>query len=223
MDSDTLLSRLRRLTRDEISDDKPNGQSVFWYQVGRAVVYLWEKSKPGLRWLNRFFGWFFRWYVRQWQKVVYRKVGDVKVFSTPRASAMVVFTLWYALFGFYPTVLFVWEAFWYTVSSETETIYTNGSQEIDPPDGDVWSIKGCESLPCSDQNAIYYRVKATLFHHVYSLVTRGQFFLPDYVAAPVPSTLTRCRIHHYFFRVKFLMRNLNIYPLALSITCEKSL
>ena len=98
-----------------------------------------------------------------------------------------------------------------------ETVYLIDSQEIDP-DGDVHAIRGCRSLPCTESNSLYFRVRPDLAHTLYSLLAQGDFFYPDLTASVVTPGLNRCTVTSYGVRMRVL-RGWGYYPDLLNATC----
>jgi hypothetical protein len=172
---------------------RPVARTVFW----RPLKYLLRK------------------YWALWDRVVYLKSGH---FSRLRAGLMVTATI-AALYVIPQLILFVLHTALFVVTAKSETVYLTQSQEI-YPDDDIHSVKGCEELPCTEQNSIYYRVRPHHFHHAWSLVTRGSLFFPDYVAATVPPGVSRCTTLSYGLRLKLLMRQWDVYPDLLDAICQ---
>lgn len=73
---------------------------------------------------------------------------------------------------------------------------------------------------CTDENSIYFRIRATPFNEAWNVVHHGSLFFPDYLAAAIPVTVSRCTITTYGIRVKLFMRGTEIYPDLLESSCE---
>jgi hypothetical protein len=194
---------------------------VFLLQVGQALFWIYQKFlRPITSRLWRLAGWLFTWYRRIWRRwTYYTNEYGVQRFSKIRGGLMIIATV-VALHYVPHTLFFMWQAGLYTVTSNVnETVYLTNSQEIDPVEN-VHSVQGCHSLPCTDDNSVYFRIRATYFHEVWSLLNGHGFFFPDYVAAAVPIGASKCVITAYGIRVKLFMRAGNIYPDLLAISCQ---
>lgn len=164
-----------------------------------------------------------RLYASLWKKTVYTKdkQGDI-CFSKKRSGLLVIatlFFLWNLPFFLSGTIEFIWDTTSMAVSYKTEEIiYLGKSQEIDPA-GNVFSAQGCEQIRCTDQTSIYFRIKPSLAHQLWSLFHYGNFFFPDYVSAGIQNDINKCKVTGYGSRWKFLVRNWEIYPQILSVDC----
>lgn len=188
----------------------------FTYQLLVAAHWVWDTLlRPVSRPLTRVGKWLVSRYMRLWDRVVYTKEG---YFSKVRAGVMLASTI--AFLWVLPHVLlFAAQAGLFLATVQKETIFLTQAQEI-VPDEDIHSVRGCESEVCDADNSVYFRVRPTGFHQVWSLLTRGSIFLPDYVTSPVAPGLNRCEVVSYGFRAKFLMRNWDVYPDLLSARCS---
>lgn len=189
----------------------------FFIQVFAGFVWFWENVLRPVT-VNIFwrpFSWAFGKYRRLWDRVVYLKTGH---FSYPRAGMMVTASI-AAMFVIVPAVSFVFDAGMFFLSKKRETVYLTQSQEI-YPDLDIHSVKGCETLPCSDDSAIYFRVRPHYFHQVWSLMSGKGLFYPDYVASAVPPGISKCETLSYGMRFKVLARQFDLYPDLLEARCE---
>jgi hypothetical protein len=162
----------------------------------------------------------FRWYRWLWDKVVYRQDQyKNRLFSKTRAGLLLTATIVFAWFILLPLLEFLFDVGLYLATvRKDEVVYLTNSQEIIPEEN-VHSVQGCHSLPCTDDNSVYFRIRATPFNEVWSLVQGHGLFFPDYVAAAVPLTISRCTITSYGMRIKFVVRNLDIYPDVLRTEC----
>jgi hypothetical protein len=196
---------------------------IFWYQIVRSVTWVWLNI---LRPLLRFFiftpmKWLWGKYRALWDQVVYVKdqYGD-RTFSKVRGGLFLTATL-YVVYILPNLIELVWDTALYAATAQRhEQVYLISSQEI-YPDRDIHAVKGCDALPCNDQNSFYFRVRPTLFNHIWSLLHHATVFFPDYVAAAAPAGITPCRVTNYGIRVKFVMKGLDLYPDALEISCAK--
>lgn len=165
----------------------------------------------------------FRLYADIWHAYAYveDKDGD-EVFSKRRGGIMVLATLvflWMLPSFLAGTAEFIIDTSRMATSwKEKEVWYLGKSQEIDP-EGNVFSAQGCESIQCSDQTSIYFRIKPSLAHHLWSLYNNGNIFFPDFVAAGIQNDINKCTVTGYGVRWKFLVRNWDVYPQILSVDC----
>ncbi|MGH1375219.1 MAG: hypothetical protein ACRBCK_02625 [Alphaproteobacteria bacterium] len=165
----------------------------------------------------------FQWYRALWNIVVYVPTNDNDtIFSKQRAGLLVLGTLtflWMLPAIFNGTVEFVWDTSrMATTYKSKEVWYLGKSQEIDPA-GNIFSAQGCESVECSDQTSIYFRIKPSLAHHLWSMYHNGNVFFPDYVAAGIQNDINKCEVTGYGVRWKFLVRNWDVYPQILAVNC----
>lgn len=186
----------------------------FFYQFLAGLVWLYEKTiRPVTLPFWRLGRYLFRQYRRLWDRVVYTRSGT---FSRVRAGAMIVATA-ASFWIITPVLQFVAEASLFAVTYGTEEIYLIKSQEIDSNDN-LHAVTGCEQLPCTEANSVYYRVREDNFNSLWSLLRHGTLFYPDYVAT-VPG-LSKCRVTSYGIRFKFAMRQWNVYPDMLEAHCD---
>jgi hypothetical protein len=192
----------------------------FVLQVGVAAAWVWAHVlHPLWRALTWVFRKLFRQYRKVWALTVYRRdgFGNLRLSKT-RAGVFFAGTL-VSLFFIVELIGFGFDSTMYlTTGHHNEVMYLTSSQEVDAP-GNVHAVKGCDALPCSDTDSVYFRVTPSAFNHVWSLVHSHTLFFPDYVSAAVPPGLNRCVISSYGVRVKFLMRGFDIYPELLKASC----
>jgi hypothetical protein len=187
----------------------------FLYQLAHGLVWFYENViRPVTRPFIRAAKWVYFRYRELWDWFVYTKSGH---FSRTRAGALVTLTVAF-IYALPKAALLTYDAGLFLVTSKYEDTYLTFSQEI-YPDYDIHSVKGCEELPCTDQNAIYYRVRPHYFHHLWSLYKHGSIFYPDFVAAAVPPGISKCHVLSYGFRIKILIRQFDIYQDLLEISC----
>jgi hypothetical protein len=162
----------------------------------------------------------FRWYRWFWDKAVY--VEDRyknRMFSKTRAGVFLAASIVFAWFILVPALVFLFDiGLYFATVRKDETVYLTNSQEIIPEEN-VHSVQGCHSLPCTDDNSVYFRIRGTLFNEAWSLVHGRGIFYPDYIAAAVPLSISRCTITSYGVRVKFVVRGMDIYPDVLQTEC----
>jgi hypothetical protein len=162
----------------------------------------------------------FRGYRWLWDKVVY--VEDPyknRMFSKTRAGVFLTVSIVFAWFILVPALVFLFDVGLYLATvRKDEVVYLTNSQEIIPEEN-VHSVQGCHSLPCTDDNSVYFRIRGTLFNEGWSLVHGRGIFYPDYIAAAVPLSISKCTITSYGVRIKFVVRGMDIYPDVLSTEC----
>lgn len=194
----------------------------FWSQVFRGLYWAWSYTiKPLMNVAMRVLRRMLALYKRLWDLVVYRvDEYGVRRFIKTRAGLMVLATAG-ALYVSSELLELVADTVLYVVTAQRdEQVYLIMSQEIDPKHN-IHAARGCEALPCSDHNSIYFRIRPTMFNHLWSLYHTGNVFFPDYVAAAAPAGASKCIITSYGVRIKFLMRGLDWYPDILAISCAQ--
>ncbi|SBV93804.1 Putative Chaperone protein clpB 1 (fragment) [uncultured delta proteobacterium] len=90
---------------------------------------------------------------------------------------------------------------------------------FDEKGGNIWAVRGCYNQNCDSDSSLYYRIKPSVFHHLWSLSHNGTIFLPDTIGSSVPTGLTRCEVDSYGIRTRVLM-TFHVYPSILKIMCE---
>jgi hypothetical protein len=207
-------SRLERMHEDA------NAFHRFVAQFTIASIWFWQYILrpiwPAFSWIFRSL---FRQYRKVWSLVVYHRdeFGNLRL-GKARAGLFLAGSL-VSLFFLYSIVGFVYDSAMYGLTSRTnELMYLTSSQEIDAT-GNVHAVKGCDKLPCSDADSVYFRITPSAFNHVWSLIHNHMVFFPDYVSAAVPPGLNRCTITSYGIRIKLLMRGMDIYPELLKASC----
>ena len=155
-----------------------------------------------------------------WNRLVY--IEDEyrnRRISKRRAAIFAVSGLVFAWYIFIPLLMLLVDVALYAATvKRDEVVYLTNSQEIIPEDN-VHSVQGCHQLPCTDENSFYFRIRATLFNELWSVLHGRGFFFPDYVAASVPLSISECKITSYGVRVKIFMRGMDIYPDLLRTEC----
>ncbi|MEC7028188.1 MAG: hypothetical protein VXW91_00840 [Pseudomonadota bacterium] len=168
-------------------------------------------------------GWPFRTYGKLWNWAVYKEDAEgERIFSKRNAGLMLCATLAAGL-NVGPimtnTAELAWDTAWMATTTRTETWYLGQSQEI-YPDSNIFSTRGCESITCSDQDSIYFRIKPSIAHNIRSLVQDGSFFYSDFVAAAIPNDTNSCEVTYYGTRAKTFVRGFDIYPQILNVECS---
>jgi hypothetical protein len=156
-----------------------------------------------------------------WNRLVY--IEDEyhnRRLSKRRAAWFIVASFVFVWFILIPMLEFIFDLGLYLATvKHDEIVYLTNSQEIIPEDN-VHSVQGCHQLPCTDANSFYFRIRATLFNEVWSVVHGRGLFFPDYVAASVPLSISQCKITSYGVRLKLIMRGMDIYPDLLRTECD---
>ena len=162
----------------------------------------------------------FRWYRLLWDKAVYTEDRyKNRMFSKTRAGIFLAASLVFAWFILLPLLAFLFDLGLYLATvKKDEIVYLTNSQEIIPEEN-VHSVQGCHSLPCTDENSVYFRIRGTWFNEAWSLVHGHGLFFPDYIAAAVPLSISKCTITSYGVRIKLVMRGMDIYPDVLQTKC----
>ena len=156
----------------------------------------------------------FSWYKRLWVKYTHNKYDE---FVYKRGVAMVMVTL--VCLVLVPTAIsVVLDTGYYFATHKKEHIYLIQSEEIFPEDN-IWAVRGCYTQNCDSQSSLYYRIKPSVFNHLWNIGHNGNIFLPDTIGSSVPTGLTRCEVDSYGIRLRILM-TFNIYPSVLQIMCE---
>ena len=235
MDSkgDPLLERIKRVTnqvdRAQYDRDKRHALSTvgrieretvsfqtFFYQLSQTiggvfrylVFPLWRPLRSSVTWL-------LRQYIRLWNLAVHTsdQYGVLR-FSKVRAMVFVGATL-----VFFSLLPMMGDTALYLGTVKHEVVYLNNSQEILPIEG-IHSVQGCQRLPCTERESIYFRIRPTVFNEVWSLLHHHTWFFPDYVAAAVPPVVSRCEAITYGVRLKLFVRGFNVYPDLIDVSCQ---
>ena len=195
----------------------------FWSQLVRSFGWVYMKLISPVTWrIYRFIRWAFARYRALWARCVYAKdaYGDPE-FSKARGGLMIIATL-AACYLTYCVVAVTATLPWYLATvRHAEQLYLSNSQNISTQaeSHDVHEVHGCETLPCTDQNTVTFRVRATWFNEVWSILHHGSLFYPGYVAAAVSPVLNRCVITSYGIRKKLLIRSWDVYPDLVQVEC----
>jgi hypothetical protein len=183
----------------------------FLFQLVQAVGWIYLRIlRPIVRILLKPVRWIWHLFRLLWDKAVYYEDAyQNRLFSKTRAGIFLFVSAVFAWFVFVPAVVFICHAILYFATvKRDEIVYLTNSQEILPHENEH-SVQGCHAIPCTDQNSIYFRIRATNFNEVWSIMHGHGLFFPDYVAASVPVAVSRCKITSYGLRIKLLMRGLD--------------
>lgn len=178
---------------------------AFYNRRARGPVRFFLGAALGIA--NRYKRWIWnRWARNAEGRYTWKRVG-----ATVMAT---LFLLWII-----PSmILTVWQAGLMATTWKDEVVFLTNSEEVDPI-GEVHSIRGCRNIPCTESDAIYYRVRASWMHDLYALKKRQHFFYPEEVAGVVAPGVNRCEVSSYGIRVRALMRGWGIYPDMLNAIC----
>jgi len=195
----------------------------FWAQFVHSCGWIYARLIAPITWrVYRGIRWAFARYRALWARCVYAKdaYGDPE-FSKARGGMMILATIaaCYLIYGV-ATVAGTLPWYLFTVRHD-EQLYLSNSQNLSgrADDHEIHEVYGCETLPCTDQNTVTFRVRATWFNEVWSVLHHGSLFYPGYVAAAVSPVLNRCTITSYGIRRKFLVRAWELYPDLVQVEC----
>lgn len=194
----------------------------FLFQFAQATGWIYVHIlRPAARILLKPIAWLWHLYRLLWDKAVYYEdAQQERQFSKTRGGIFLALSAVFAWYLFIPAVVFFFHGILFlTTVQRGEVVYLTNSQEILPHENEH-SVQGCHALPCTDQNSLYFRIRASNFNEVWSLLSGRGLFFPDYVAASVPVAVSRCTITSYGLRIKLLMRGFDIYPDLLQTECS---
>lgn len=153
---------------------------------------------------------------RLWVWDRWARNGDGQV-TRKRAGWTIFATL--VFLWFLPAMLLTgWQAGLMATTMRNEEVFLTMAEEVDP-ENEVHSIRGCRAIPCTESDAVYFRVRASWMHEGYSLIKQGHMFYPEEVAGVVAPGVNRCQVTSYGIRVKAMMRGWGIYPDMLNAVC----
>lgn len=168
-----------------------------------AISFVWDK-------VSRVFSWYKILWVRythnKYDEFVYKR-GVLMTVAT--VAALVIIPIF---------VYLILQTAYYWTTYKKEHIYLSQSEEI-YPDDNIWGVRGCYTQNCDSDSSLYFRIKPSLFHHLWNIGHNGSIFLPDTIGSSVPTGLTQCEVISYGIRMRVMMM-FNIYPSILKITCE---
>lgn len=190
--------------------------SRFLVQVAAAFYWLWSNPfKPIRNAISTVAKFIFTWYKTLWVKFTHNSYGGFVYWRGGTMVMATIFVLWIT-----PTMLgLAAQSALYFTTRTYEEVYLIQSDEI-YPDDNIWSVRGCDRLPCDRDSSIYYRIAPSAFNHIWSIFDTGWIFIPDNVGSGVPTGLTKCWVRSYGIRIKTLMRRFEIYPDVLEISCN---
>lgn len=217
---------------DQSTVGKLHKDLSLWYKFAQGVSWsaqwLYKTFlRPITKRLWRVFKWLAVKYRNGWMSLTYKmdQYGSLQ-FSKVRGACLILATL--ASFYFIYGVLTIACALpWYFLTvKHDEVLYLSNHSAVEGHHGssrvkinEVYEITGCETLNCSDQDTVSFRVEASWFNELWSLIHNGALYYPDYVAAAVSPVVNRCIITSYGIRKKFLVRYWELHPDILQVKC----
>lgn len=192
-----------------------NGIRTFVQMIVTAVSSVWSLVRTPVLFIFGKLSGLFGWYGKLWVKYTHNKYEE---FVYKRGVAMALASL--AALVVIPSILWLLlQTGYYLATYKKESIYLIQSEEI-YPDDNIWGVRGCYTKNCDSDSSLYYRIKPSIFHHLWSIGHEGAIFLPDSIGSSVPTGLTRCEVVSYGLRFRVLM-TFHVYPSILQITCER--
>jgi hypothetical protein len=199
----------------------------FWETVSASAQWLYIKLIKPITWrIYKCIKWILTKYRNLWLHITLKEDQyGVKRFSRARGGLTILGTAG-ALYLLYGLSLISITLPWYILTVKyDEILYLSNHSAVEGHAGsrikinDVYEITGCESLDCSDQDTVSFRVEASWFNEAWSFVHNYAFYYPDYVAAAVSPVVNRCTITSYGIRKKFLVRQWELHPDILQVRC----
>jgi hypothetical protein len=200
----------------------------FWYQFTATMAYIFNRFiYPYYSWAAWIFGIvFWKPFRRVWDRFGYTVKSDgTRRFSTIRGTSIIAATTALVFLAYHAFFVLVDTGLYLATANVDEVVYMSNAQEISADDN-LHSAQGCIAksdaveFTCGAEDSLYFRIEATAFNHVWSLINTGTLFYPDYVAAPIAPGWEQCVITSYGIRAKLFMRTWDIYPRLLSATCK---
>lgn len=189
----------------------------FLEKVLAVIYFIGNLLKVAGRTIGRWLLRLLAWYKRIWVRFTHNKYEE---FVYKRGLAMGAVTLLVIIL--IPTIgMLIFQTAYYLATYKKDSIYLIQSEEI-YPDDNTWGVRGCYTQVCDSGSSLYFRIKPSLFHQLWSLSHHGTVFLPDIIGSSVPTGLTKCEIVSYGLRLRILM-TFNVYPSILEINCQQPL
>lgn len=199
----------------------------FWESFSSALQWLYKYLvKPITKQIWKAVRWLMTRYRDLWLTITYKiDQYGVKRFSRVRGGITILSTI-LVLYLFYGFSIVAVTLPWYMLTvKHDEVLYLSNHSAVEGHDknrikiNDVYEITGCESIDCSDQDTVSFRVEASWFNEAWSIIHNHAFYYPDYVAAAVSPVVNRCTITSYGIRKKFLVRQWELHPDILQVRC----
>lgn len=223
--------------RAKLTDENPIVKTVknyyglarFWYQFTTSMTVIYRRViYPIYSWGYWLFSiLFWKRFRTIWDRFVYKTDKDGnKKFSKVNGAAIIASTAMVLVLAYHSLfVLFDATVYAFTRHAD-EFVYLSNAEEISP-DSNIFSVRGCvapaigESFSCGAEDSLYFRISPSNFNHVWSFFnTDTWLFYPEEVAAPIAPGWQQCTVTSYGVRLKFLMRNWDIYPELVSARCS---
>ncbi|MEP3665810.1 MAG: hypothetical protein ABJN42_03640 [Roseibium sp.] len=165
--------------------------------IGRSISAIWG------------------WYVRViWNRFAKNDEGRLTTKRAGTTFVATLFTLWML-----PTVfLFFFQVFLMMTTMKHEQVYLTQSEEIGVSE-ELFNVRGNTKPVSTPENALYYRVRPTIAHQIYSYWNYSTPFYAEDIASVAPG-LNKCDVVSYGFRMRLLVRGWGIYPDMLWSSCE---
>lgn len=172
-------------------------------------------NKGPLGWLWRQLGKIWRFYkTRIWDRFARNDEGRV----TQKGASLTFVATLFALYMIPSVLLLGWQGVLMATTMKEEVVYLTDSAEIGP-DEEIFNVRGNTKPVSTPDNALYYRVRPTLMHTIYSWIVYHQPFYPEDIASVAPG-LNKCTVVSYGFRSRILVRSRwKIYPDLLWSEC----
>ena len=202
-------------------------------------VRFWETFSSAAQWLYKTFVWPITWrlwrvikwvsirYRNLWLAATYKKDNyGVMRFNRTRGGALITGTI-IAAYITYALLTISFSLPWYFLTvKHDEVLYLSNHSAVEGLHSsnhvkinETYEITGCETIDCSDQDTVSFRVEASWFNEVWSIFHNHALYYPDYVAAAVSPVVNRCTITSYGIRKKFLVRYWELHPDILQVRC----
>lgn len=212
-----------------------NEAASAWETVSRPVKWAWGYAKPtyeigkhavvktgeALSFLAPVARPLWNGYKALFNRAAYTpdETGARTVLNKPRALAAVALSLvaaWGGVMHGLPfTGYLAYDGVMMAATTEHgKEVFLTGANPYDNSD-DMFYVKGCEELPCTDSNSQLYRIRDNTILSAYRLVTTGRPFWPEDVGAAIPEETSACTISTYGVR----LRMLGMYPHITSVQC----
>jgi hypothetical protein len=209
-----------------------------FHKEAQLWIKFWEGFSSACQWLYKKFLWpitkrlwsVVKWlatkYRNLWLNITYKKDQyGVLRFSRVAGGVTIVGSI-VSIYFLYGLTMIASSLPWYFLTvKHDEILYLSNHSAVEGHGGshlkinEVYEITGCESIDCSDQDTVSFRVEASWFNEAWSLIHNGAFYYPDYVAAAVSPVVNRCTITSYGIRKKFLVRQWELHPDILQVRC----
>ena len=188
-----------------------------WYQLASSAAWVWNKNvRPvaaAALWLPKLAFRFYMWAL--WNRIAVDREGK---FRPARGGVTLLATAAFLYFLGSPLAHLVGDGLLYALTVQRDhVLYLSDSQEVGDGNHDV---KGCTSLPCSEDNSVYFKVESTAFNQAWSILTGRGIFYPDAIAGGILNEIGKCTATTYGIRMKTFTRFFEVYPKLISVNCS---